>query len=176
MSTDRVFNVLFLCTGNSARSILAESALNKLGEGRFRGFSAGSFPKGAVNPVALRLLERIDYPTVGLRSKSWEEFSRPDAPVMDFVFTVCDDAAGEICPVWPGHPMIAHWGIEDPSHVDGTEIERERAFVTALRYLENRIRLFISLPIDKLEATALTAKLREIGHAEGSTARRGDAA
>lgn len=176
MSTDRVFNVLFLCTGNSARSILAESALNKLGEGRFRGFSAGSFPKGAVNPVALRLLERIDYPTVGLRSKSWEEFSRPDAPVMDFVFTVCDDAAGEICPVWPGHPMTAHWGIEDPSHVDGTEIERERAFVTALRYLENRIRLFISLPIDKLEATALTAKLREIGHAEGSTARRGDAA
>ena len=111
--TDRVFNVLFLCTGNSARSILAESALNKLGEGRFRGYSAGSFPKGAVNPDALRLLERIGYPTEGLHSKSWEEFSVPDAPVMDFVFTVCDDAAGETCPVWPGHPMTAHWGIEN---------------------------------------------------------------
>lgn len=174
--SDRVFNVLFLCTGNSARSILAESALNKLGGGRFRAFSAGSFPKGAVNPDAIRLLDRIDYPTTGLRSKSWEEFSGPDAPVMDFVFTVCDDAAGEVCPVWPGHPMTAHWGIEDPSHAEGSDIERERASVTALRYLENRIQLFISLPIDKLEATALTAKLREIGHAEGSTARRGDAA
>lgn len=176
MSADRVFNVLFLCTGNSARSILAESALNKLGEGRFRGFSAGSFPKGAVNPIALRLLERIDYPTEGLRSKSWEEFSQPDAPHMDFVFTVCDDAAGETCPIWPGHPMTAHWGIEDPSRAEGTEIERERAFVTALRYLENRIKLFLALPIAALEAKALDAKLREIGHAEGSTARRGDAA
>ncbi|ODT92472.1 MAG: ArsR family transcriptional regulator [Sphingobium sp. SCN 64-10] len=176
MPTDRVFNVLFLCTGNSARSILAESAMNKLGQGRFRAFSAGSYPKGTVNPDALALLERLDYPTEGLRSKSWEEFSQGDASVMDFVFTVCDDAAGETCPVWLGHPMTAHWGIEDPSHVEGTAIERERAFVTALRYLENRIKLFISLPIDKLEATALTAKLREIGHAEGSTARRGDAA
>ena len=174
--SDRVFNVLFLCTGNSARSILAESALNKLGEGRFRAFSAGSFPKGAVNPDAIKLLERIEYPTTGLRSKSWDEFSGPDAPLMDFVFTVCDDAAGEVCPVWPGHPMTAHWGIEDPSQVQGSDIGRERAFVTALRYLENRIRLFISLPIDKLEATTLRAKLREIGHAEGSTARRGDAA
>lgn len=176
MSTDRVFNVLFLCTGNSARSILAESAMNKLGQGRFHAFSAGSYPKGAVNPDALALLERLDYPTEGLRSKSWEEFSRPGAPVMDFVFTVCDDAAGEVCPVWPGHPMTAHWGIEDPSHVQAGDIERERAFVMALNYLENRIRLFISLPIDKLEATALTAKLREIGHTEGSTTRRGDAA
>ncbi|ATE66353.1 ArsR family transcriptional regulator [Rhizorhabdus dicambivorans] len=149
--TDRVFNVLFLCTGNSARSILAESALNKLGEGRFRGYSAGSFPKGAVNPDALRLLERIGYPTEGLHSKSWEEFSVPDAPVMDFVFTVCDDAAGETCPVWPGHPMTAHWGIEDPSHVEGNDIERERAFVTALRYLENRIKLFMALPFDQLD-------------------------
>lgn len=176
MPADRVFNVLFLCTGNSARSILAESAMNKLGEGRFRGFSAGSFPKGQINPVALRLLERIGYPTEGLRSKSWEEFSRPGAPHMDFVFTVCDDAAGETCPIWPGHPMTAHWGIEDPSHVEGTEIERERAFVTALRYLENRIKLFLALPIEALEAKALGAKLHEIGHAEGSTARRGDAA
>lgn len=176
MSADRVFNVLFLCTGNSARSILAESALNKLGDGRFRGFSAGSYPKGEINPTALALLKRIDYPTEGLRSKSWEEFSRPDAPHMDFVFTVCDDAAGETCPVWPGHPMTAHWGIEDPSHVEGAEIERERAFVTALRYLENRIKLFLALPIEALEAKALGTKLREIGHAEGSTAKRGDAA
>lgn len=176
MPADRIFNVLFLCTGNSARSILAESAMNKLDQDRFRAFSAGSYPKGAVNPDTIALLDSLDYPTEGLRSKSWDEFAGPDAPVMDFVFTVCDDAAGEVCPVWPGHPMTAHWGIEDPSHVQGSEIERERAFVTALNYLENRIRLFISLPIEKLEATALTAKLREIGHAEGSTARRGDAA
>jgi len=174
--TDRVFNVLFLCTGNSARSILAESALNKLGEGRFRGYSAGSFPKGAVNPDALRLLERIGYPTEGLHSKSWEEFSVPDAPVMDFVFTVCDDAAGETCPVWPGHPMTAYWGIEDPSHVEGNDIERERAFVTALRYLENRIKLFMALPFDQLDAMALRAHVREIGQGEGASNRRGDAA
>ncbi|ATE65169.1 MULTISPECIES: arsenate reductase ArsC [Sphingomonadaceae] len=174
--TDRVFNVLFLCTGNSARSILAESALNKLGEGRFRGYSAGSFPKGAVNPDALRLLERIGYPTEGLHSKSWEEFSVPDAPVMDFVFTVCDDAAGETCPVWPGHPMTAHWGIEDPSHVEGNDIERERAFVTALRYLENRIKLFMALPFDQLDVMALRAHVREIGQGEGASNRRGDAA
>ena len=174
--TDRVFNVLFLCTGNSARSILAESALNKLGEGRFRGYSAGSFPKGAVNPDALRLLERIGYPTEGLHSKSWEEFSVPDAPVMDFVFTVCDDAAGETCPVWPGHPMTARWGIEDPSHVEGNDIERERAFVTALRYLENRIKLFMALPFDQLDVMALRAHVREIGQGEGASNRRGDAA
>lgn len=173
--TDRIFNVLFLCTGNSARSILAESAMNKLGEGRFRGYSAGSFPKGAVNPDALRLLERIDYPTDGLRSKSWDEFSQAGAPVMDFVFTVCDDAAGEICPVWPGHPMTAHWGIEDPSRVEGNDIERERAFVTALRYLENRIRLFIALRFDHLDALALKAHVHEIGQAEGASSRHGDA-
>jgi arsenate reductase len=174
--SDRVFNILFLCTGNSARSILAESALNKLSDGRFRGFSAGSFPKGAVNPDALRLLERIGYPTDGLRSKSWEEFSVPGAPVMDFVFTVCDDAAGESCPVWPGHPMTAHWGIEDPSHVAGNDIERERAFVTALRYLENRIKLFMALPFDQLDAMALKAHVREIGQSEGASSPRGDAA
>lgn len=174
--TDRVFNILFLCTGNSARSILAESAMNKLGEGRFRGYSAGSFPKGAVNPDALRLLTRIGYPTEGLRSKSWEEFSKPGAPAMDFVFTVCDDAAGETCPVWPGHPMTAHWGIEDPSHVEGNDIERERAFVTALRYLENRIKLFMALPFNQLDAMALKAHVREIGQTEGASSRRGDAA
>lgn len=172
---DRIFNVLFLCTGNSARSILAESALNKLGAGRFRAFSAGSYPKGQINPLAFRLLQRIGYPTEGLRSKSWDEFAKPDAPVMDFVFTVCDDAAGEICPVWPGHPITAHWGIEDPSHIEGTEIERERAFVTALRYLENRIKLLLALPIDELETVALTAKLHEIGQA-ASTVQHGDAA
>lgn len=166
----RIFNVLFLCTHNSARSILAESALNKLGEGRFRGFSAGSHPRGAVNPDALRLLQRIGYPTEGLRSKSWDEFAAPGAPVMDFVFTVCDSAAGETCPVWPGHPVTAHWGIEDPSRVTGTDIERERAFVTALRYLENRIKLLLALPIDKLEAQALQAAVREIGRGEGATA------
>lgn len=176
MSADRVFNVLFLCTGNSARSILAESALNKLGGGRFRAFSAGSFPKGAVNPDAIALLERIEYPTEGLRSKSWDEFSVPGAPVMDFIFTVCDDAAGETCPVWLGHPMTAHWGIEDPSHVQGTSVERERAFVTALRYLENRIKLFIALPFDRLDAMALRAHVREIGQTEGASNRRGTAA
>lgn len=173
---DRIFNVLFLCTGNSARSILAESALNKLGEGRFRAFSAGSFPKGEINPDAIALLERIDYPTHGLRSKSWEEFSGSDAPAMDFVFTVCDDAAGETCPVWPGHPMTAHWGIEDPSHVQGAPIERERAFVTALRYLENRIKLFVALSFDRLDAMALRAHVREIGQTEGASSPRGDAA
>lgn len=173
---DRVFNVLFLCTGNSARSILAESALDKLGAGRFQAFSAGSYPRGQVNPDAFNLLEKLGYPTKGLRSKSWDEFSGPDAPVMDFVFTVCDRAAGEVCPIWPGHPVSAHWGIEDPSHVQGTEEQRERAFNTALRYLQNRIRLFIDLPFEKLEATALTAKLREIGRIEGSTGNHGDSA
>lgn len=174
--TDRIFNVLFLCTGNSARSILAESALNNLAAGRFQGFSAGSFPKGAVNPDALRLLERINYPTEGLHSKSWEAFTRPGAPVMDFIFTVCDSAAGETCPIWPGHPMTAHWGIEDPSHVQGNDIERERAFGTALGFLENRIKLFVALPFDKLDAMALKAHIHEIGQGEGASTRRGDAA
>jgi len=169
---DRVFNVLFLCTGNSARSILAESALRRMSGDRFRAFSAGSAPKGAINPDAIRLLDRIGYPTEGLRSKSWDEYSAAEAPRMDFVFTVCDDAAGEICPLWPGRPMSAHWGIEDPSRLAGTEIERERAFVQALRYLENRLSLFIALPLDTLEATALTAKLREIGQSDGASARR----
>lgn len=174
-SPTRIFNVLFLCTGNSARSILAESALNKRG-GPFRAFSAGSFPKGAVNPDAIAVLERIGYPTEGLRSKSWDEFAAPSAPVMDFVFTVCDNAAGETCPVWPGHPISAHWGIEDPSSVQGNDMERQRAFVTALRYLENRISLFTALPIDKFETSALTAKVREIGQSEGASSPRPDVA
>ena len=168
---DKVFNVLLLCTGNSARSILAESALNRRG-GNFRAFSAGSHPKGAVNPDAIALLERIGYPTEGLHSKGWEAFSEPSSPVMDFVFTVCDDAAGEVCPIWPGHPMTAHWGVEDPSYVQGNEIERERAFVQALRYLENRIDLFTALPIGKLEERALAIKLKDIGRTEGATAQR----
>jgi arsenate reductase len=174
--TDRIYNVLFLCTGNSARSILAESALNKRGEGRFRGFSAGSQPKGEVNPDAIALLTRLDYPVEGLRSKSWNEFAAPDAPQMDFVFTVCDDAAGEVCPIWPGQPMSAHWGIEDPSRVVGNDIERERAFVTALRYLENRLKLFLALPIASIDRMALITKLREIGHSEGASTGRDEVA
>lgn len=167
--TDRVYNVLFLCTGNSARSILAESALNHLGEGRFRAWSAGSFPKGEVNPDALRVLDRLGYPTADARSKSWDEFERADGPQFDFIFTVCDDAAGETCPIWPGHPMTAHWGIEDPSNVEGSDVERERAFVTALHYVEHRIRLFMALPFGSLDKLALKAKLREIGETDGAS-------
>ena len=174
--TKPVYNVLFLCTGNSARSILAESALNKHGAVRAHAYSAGSFPKGEVNPDVIRLLTRLDYPTAGLRSKSWDEFSGPDAPVMDFVFTVCDDAAGETCPFWPRHPVTAHWGVEDPSHVQGTDIERERAFAAALRYLENRIKLFLALPIEGVDGLALATRLREIGHSEGASTGRGNAA
>lgn len=171
-----IYNVLFLCTGNSARSILAESILNKLGAGRFRAFSAGSQPKGTVNPVALRTLASLGYPTDGLRSKGWDEFAKPGAPVMDFVFTVCDNAAGETCPIWPGQPMTAHWGIEDPAAVTGTDIQKEAAFADAFRYLRNRIAIFTALPIRSLDAVALGTKLREIGQAEGSTSRRPDVA
>ena len=167
--TDRVFNVLFLCTGNSARSILAESVLRKDGAGGFRAFSAGSRPKGAVNPFALRVLRAFDYPADGFRSKSWDEFATPNAPKMDFVFTVCDDAAGEACPVWPGHPMTAHWGIEDPAAVEGSDIEKERAFNTAFRYMRNRVTSFIALPFASLDKMALTNRLREIGHMDGAT-------
>jgi len=174
--TDRVYNVLFLCTGNSARSILAESILNRNAKGRFRAFSAGSHPKGQVNPDAIALLDRLGFETVHLRSKNWDEFARAGAPVMDFVFTVCDDAAGEVCPVWPGQPVTAHWGIEDPSNVQGNDIERERAFSLALRYLENRIALFTNLPIEKLDGIALTARVREIGQTGGAATPRGEVA
>ncbi|TKT77642.1 arsenate reductase ArsC [Aquamicrobium sp. LC103] len=174
--TGRVYNVLFLCTGNSARSILAESLLNKEGDGRFRAFSAGSRPKGEVHPLALRVLQDFGYPVEGLRSKAWDEFATPDAPVMDFVFTVCDNAAGEACPVWPGQPMNAHWGIEDPAAATGTEAERHRAFVTAFRYLKNRISIFTALPVSSLDKNALGAKLHEIGQAEGATRPRPSAA
>lgn len=174
--TDRIYNVLFLCTGNSARSILAESILQKDGVGRFRSFSAGSQPKGEVNPLALRTLRELDYPAEGFCSKSWEEFASPSAPVMDFVFTVCDSAAGEACPIWPGHPMTAHWGIEDPAAVEGPEIAKLTAFNTAFRYMKSRIALFTALPLASLDAMALGAKLREIGQAEGSTTVQGNAA
>ena len=174
--TDRIFNVLFLCTGNSARSILAESILTKDGEGRFRAFSAGSQPKGEVNPFALKVLKNFDYPVEGFRSKSWEEFAGPDAPVMDFVFTVCDNAAGEACPVWPGQPMTAHWGIEDPAAVDGPNIQKEAAFVAAFRYMKNRISAFTSLPVASLDKASLRTRLTEIGQAEGASSPRNSAA
>lgn len=165
--TDRIYNVLFLCTGNSARSILAEALLGKYGAGRFRSFSAGSFPKGAVHPMALSVLDGLGFETSGFRSKSWDEFSAPDAPVFDFIFTVCDNAAGEVCPIWLGHPMTAHWGIEDPAAVEG-EGQRE-AFMTALRFLQRRIDLFLALPLDSVEAMALQSRLNDIGLQEGAT-------
>ena len=166
---DRTFNVLFLCTGNTARSILAESILRKDGAGRFHAFSAGSHPKGTVNPLALKVLKASDYPSEGLRSKSWDEFATPDAPKMDFVFTVCDDAAGEACPVWPGHPVAAHWGIEDPAALIGSDVEKERAFNMAFRFMRNRVTAFISLPLANLDKLALASRLRQIGHMEGAT-------
>ena len=173
--SDRTFNVLFLCTGNTARSVLAESILRKDGRGRFKSFSAGSQPKGTVNPFAIRVLGAMDYPTGDLRSKSWEEFAKPGAPVMDFVFTVCDNAAGEACPVWPGQPMTAHWGIEDPAAVEGTDLQKEAAFVEAFRYMKNRIAIFTSLPLSSIDRLSLGAKLRDIGRIEGSTIERGKA-
>jgi arsenate reductase len=173
--TDRIYNVLFLCTGNSARSIMAESILRKEGAGRFQAFSAGSHPKGALNPFALKVLQAMEYPTDGLRSKSWEEFASQGAPPVDFVFTVCDNAAGEVCPVWPGQPMTAHWGIEDPAAVIGTEIEKERAFSEAARVLLNRITAFISLPLKSIDRLSLGTRLREIGSMEGATASRAKA-
>lgn len=160
---ERPYNVLFLCTGNSARSILAESLLNRLGTNRFRGFSAGSFPKGAVHPLALDLLQRLSFPTEGLRSKSWDEFATPDAPSLDFVFTVCDNAAGEVCPIWPGRPTTAHWGIPDPAAVEGTYQEKTAAFQAACGALEERIKAFISLPIASLDKSRLKSELDLIG-------------
>lgn len=170
--TGRRYNVLFLCTGNSARSILAEGILQKDGQDRFRAFSAGSDPKGVVNPFALRVLGNTGYPTEGLRSKSWDEFAVPGAPVMDFVFTVCDNAAGEVCPIWPGHPMTGHWGIEDPASVEGTDIEKQAAFSEAMRYLKTRISLFTMLPIESLHRLALKSELRAIGQNEGASGPR----
>jgi arsenate reductase (thioredoxin) len=159
----RLYNVLFLCTGNSARSILAEAFLNHHGQGRFCAFSAGSHPTGKVNPLAIELLERSDIPTKGLRSKSWDEFAAPGAPELDFVFTVCDNAAGEVCPIWPGQPMTAHWGVADPAAVQGPDIEKKRAFREALNVLERRISLFVSLPLASLDRLSLRERVKEIG-------------
>lgn len=164
---ERSYNVLFLCTGNSARSILAESILNHDGAGRFNAYSAGSFPKGEVHPLALDVLKSLGFPHEEFRSKSWDEFTLADAPQFDFIFTVCDNAAGETCPIWPGHPMTAHWGIEDPAAVEG-DGQRD-AFVQALRYLRRRIELFLALPLTAIDDMALKAKLKDIGRQEGAT-------
>jgi len=165
MSNTPTFNVLFLCTGNSARSIMAESILRQVDPRRFHAYSAGSHPAGRVNPFALELLEKNRMPTEGLRSKSWDEFAQPGAPRLDFVFTVCDNAAGEVCPVWPGQPMTAHWGIPDPAAAEGSEQAKRAAFAEASRTLLNRIRIFASLPLDKLDPLSLQRKLDELGKA-----------
>jgi arsenate reductase len=161
--TERTYNVLFLCTGNSARSILAESLLNTLGRGKFRGFSAGSYPKGQVHPMAIDLLNRMNLPTEGLRTKSWGEFAAAGAPSLDFIFTVCDNAAGEVCPVWPGNPMTAHWGIADPAAAGGTDTDKAFAFRKAFKELETRIKLLTDLPIASLDRMKLQETLRTIG-------------
>ncbi len=167
--TNRAYNVLFLCTGNSARSIMAEAILNKMGAGKFRAFSAGSQPKGRVHPEALRLLQSLGYDTSGFRSKSWSEFADPGALLLDFVFTVCDNAAGEACPVWPGQPMTAHWGVPDPAAATGASAEIALAFKEAYRMLHQRIAIFASLPLASLDQMSLQRKLREIGRMEGTT-------
>lgn len=166
---DRTYNVLFLCTGNSARSILAEALMNRAGEGRFRAYSAGSFPKPDVHPMTLEVLRELGFPTDELRSKCWDEFAKPGGPIMDFIFTVCDSAAGETCPIWPGHPMTAHWGIEDPANADGPR--QKQAFLTAMSYLKTRISLFMALPVEAIDEMNLRAKIKAIGRSEGATGR-----
>jgi arsenate reductase (thioredoxin) len=163
VSSESPFNVLFLCTGNSARSILAEVMMNAMGAPRFKAYSAGSQPNGRVNPFAIELLQKNRLPVDGLRSKSWDEFAAPGAPGLDFVFTVCDNAAGEVCPLWPGQPITAHWGVEDPAAVDGSDEDKRKAFFHAYNRLRNRIQLFLSLPLAKLDRVALTQRLKEIG-------------
>ena len=166
--SDRVYNVLFLCTHNSARSVLAEALMNSpaLNRGRFKGFSAGSHPSGRVNPFALEQIQRSGLPIAGLRSKDWDEFTKPGAPKIDFVITVCDNAANEVCPVWPGHPMTAHWGLPDPSAVPGSDDDKRRAFAETMRALSNRLNSFVSLPVDKLDKLSLQKKLDEIGQSK----------
>lgn len=170
--TDRKkeFNVLFLCTGNSARSILGEVLINHWGAGRFHGFSAGSMPKSEVHPMTLKVLRHLDFPVEGLHSKSWEEFTGPDAPRMDFVFTVCDNAAAETCPIWPGQPITAHWGVPDPVVVTGDEKTRMQAFRTAFKQLENRIKIFVNLPIQSLDRLALQRQANQIGRFDSTAA------
>ena len=169
--TEQPFNVLFLCTGNSARSIVAEAILNRLGVGKFRAFSAGSQPKGQVHPETIRLLQSLGYDVSRLRSKSWSEFADPGAPLLDFVFTVCDNAAGETCPVWPGQPMTAHWGVPNPAEATGTQAEIALAFKDAYRMLERRIGIFTSLPLRSFDHLSLQKKLREIGRLNDATAK-----
>jgi arsenate reductase len=161
--SERVYNALFLCTGNSARSILGEAILTKLGGDRFHAYSAGSHPRSAVNPQTLALLRRLQYPTEGLRAKSWDEFARPGAPALDFVFTVCDNAAAEVCPIWPGQPMSAHWGVPDPAAVQGSEEQIARAFMDAFLHLQRRISIFVNLPLAKLDRLSLQGRLDDIG-------------
>lgn len=163
MNNDRPFNVLFLCTGNSARSILSEVMMNSMGAPRFKAYSAGSHPNGTVNPFAIELLQKNRMPVEGLRSKSWDEFAAPGAPELDFVFTVCDSAAGEVCPFWPGQPITAHWGVEDPAAMQGSDDDKRKAFFNAYNRLHNRIQLFLSLPLSKLDRSALTQRLKDIG-------------
>jgi protein-tyrosine-phosphatase len=165
MMAEPIYNVLFLCTGNSARSIMGEAILNRVGAGRFKAYSAGSHPRGGVNPRTLQLLKRLDYATEGYRSKSWDEFARPGAPHLDFVFTVCDQAAQEVCPIWPGQPMTAHWGVPDPAAATGTDAEIGLAFSEAYRQLNNRISIFVALPLARIDRLALKQRLDEIGHA-----------
>lgn len=167
--TTRKFNVLFLCTGNTARSVLAEGILRKLGTDHFNAFSAGSQPKGVVNPFALKVLAAQGYPADGYRSKSWDEFAGTDAPKMDFIFTVCDSAAGEACPYWPGHPTSAHWGIEDPAAVEGSDADKERAFTQAFHFMQKRIEAFVTLELEQLSPQDLKTKLQTIGTMEGAT-------
>lgn len=168
--SERIYNVLFLCTGNTARSVLSEGVLRKEGAGRFRAFSAGSQPKGVVNPFALKTLAAHGYEAQGYRSKSWDEFAAPGAPAMDFVFTVCDAAAGEACPYWPGAPMTVHWGVEDPAAVEGPDMLKQAAFEHAFRLLRNRILAFVSLPVASLDQASLARRLKEIGAQEGASA------
>ena len=163
MGDDKIYDVLFLCTGNSARSVIAEAIMNRAGEGRFAARSAGSHPTGEVHPYTIDLLKKLNYPTDGLRSKSWDEFTGPDAPDFDFVFTVCDNAANEVCPVWPGQPMTAHWGVPDPAAATGTEAERRLAFAEAYRLLNNRISTFVSLPLRSIDRLTLQKRLDDIG-------------
>jgi arsenate reductase len=169
--TDRAFNALFLCTGNSARSIMAEAILNRLGAGKFRAYSAGSQPRGQVHPETIRLLQGLDYDISGFRSKSWDEFAKPGAPSLDFVFTVCDNAAGETCPLWPGQPMTAHWGVPDPAEAAGTPAEVALAFKDAYRMLHQRISVFTALPFRSLDRLSLQSKLTEIGRMGEAAAR-----
>jgi arsenate reductase len=161
--SEKIWNVLILCTGNSARSIMAEALINTMGQGRFRAFSTGSHPTGKVHPLAIEKARSVEFPTENLRSKSWDEFAAPGAPPMDFIITVCDNAAGELCPVWPGQPVSAHWGFEDPAAVEGTDAEKRRAFDKVFRLMMNRVRLFVNLSLNTLEQTAIKRELANIG-------------